>query len=189
MRTASRRTTSLRGARRHAAVRAARRDRTGESAATRSTCSTRWPPDPPAAGSIGPRSVTGARARVRTRSGWRRTPRSCCCRPAGSSAAAASCWRPTCAHGGGLLLAAGPDVDGDVVGRRARRRVDRCASPGAPTRSRRRASLAPADVRHPVFQAFAAGSGDARSGDVSTRPASAAPPARRSRASRPAKRR
>jgi len=56
--------------------------------------------------------------------------------------------------GGGLVVAAGPDIDGDVVGdvlgEEANLRV--ASLPGAKPEAR---SLAPADVRHPVFQAFA----------------------------------
>src|SRR6185312_1348380 len=67
--------------------------------------------------------------------------------------------------GGGLLIAMGPDVDGDVVadvlGSGAALRVDR---DGDPDRNRDRdpervalhssVHLAPADVRHPIFRAF-----------------------------------
>jgi hypothetical protein len=56
--------------------------------------------------------------------------------------------------GGGLVVAAGPDVDGDVVGdvlgEESSLRV--ASVPGAKPEAR---ALAPADVRHPVFQAFA----------------------------------
>ena len=52
------------------------------------------------------------------------------------------------AAGGGLLLAAGPDVDGDVIadvlGGGTRLEIKRAA---AETNS-----LAPADVRHPIFR-------------------------------------
>ena len=55
--------------------------------------------------------------------------------------------------GGGLLVAAGPEVDGDIVadvlGAGSTLRV---AAPVAKPAAR---TLAPADVRHPVFQAFA----------------------------------
>lgn len=62
--------------------------------------------------------------------------------------------------GGGLLIAAGPDVDGDVV-------AD-VLGPGAPLEMQRPAgdpemvapqhslSLAPADLRHPIFRSFGA---------------------------------
>jgi hypothetical protein len=57
-------------------------------------------------------------------------------------------------HGGGLVLAAGPDVDGevvaDVLGRDVTLRVSADAAPAASTRA-----IAPADVRHPIFQTFA----------------------------------
>jgi hypothetical protein len=56
------------------------------------------------------------------------------------------------AHGGGMLIAAGPDVDGDVI-------ADVLGA-GAPLvvvatpEEKISQSLAPADVRHPIFQAF-----------------------------------
>jgi hypothetical protein len=57
-------------------------------------------------------------------------------------------------RGGGLLIAAGPDVDGtvigDVLGAGSTLRI---ANDTNPTREAR--ALAPTDVRHPVFQAFA----------------------------------
>lgn len=56
--------------------------------------------------------------------------------------------------GGGLLLAAGPEMDAevvaDVIGADAGLRM----SPAAPQATAGRA-IAPADVRHPIFQAFA----------------------------------
>ena len=60
--------------------------------------------------------------------------------------------------GGGILIAAGPDVDGEVVkdvlgGSPALQ----MAAP--PDTKREERALAPADVRHPVFQAFAGNSG------------------------------
>src|SRR5207244_158870 len=58
--------------------------------------------------------------------------------------------------GGGVLIAAGPDVDGDVVadvfGSGSTLRV--VTATGAKPAPR---ALAPADVRHPVFQPFAGG--------------------------------
>ena len=53
--------------------------------------------------------------------------------------------------GGGLLIAAGPDVDGDVIAGvfDANARVQVVASPES-----RDESLAPADIRHPIFQPF-----------------------------------
>ena len=58
--------------------------------------------------------------------------------------------------GGGMLIAAGPDIDGSIVGDVARGGID------AARRHRERQhagqeprALAPADVRHPVFQPFA----------------------------------
>ncbi len=57
--------------------------------------------------------------------------------------------------GGGMLVAAGPDVDGevvaDVLGSASALRIQAAAAPKAAERG-----LAPADVRHPVFHAFAA---------------------------------
>jgi hypothetical protein len=57
-------------------------------------------------------------------------------------------------HGGGLFIAAGPDVDGDVVGDvlGAGSTLRIAAAEGAKPAAR---ALAPADGRHPVFQAFA----------------------------------
>ena len=57
-------------------------------------------------------------------------------------------------HGGGVLIAAGPDVDGDVVGDvlGAGSSLKIAAVEGARPAAR---TLAPADVRHPVFLAFA----------------------------------
>jgi aerotolerance regulator-like protein/VWA domain-containing protein len=62
------------------------------------------------------------------------------------------------AAGGGLLVAAGPDVDGsviaDVLGRNAALRVvPENAGDGTTSRL---LTLAPADVRHPIFRAFGA---------------------------------
>ena len=58
-------------------------------------------------------------------------------------------------NGGGMLVAAGPDVDGDVVadvlGGGSALRIQAAAGARGAERS-----LAPADVRHPVFHAFAA---------------------------------
>ncbi len=58
------------------------------------------------------------------------------------------------AAGGGLLIAAGPDVDGDVaadvLGPSARLRV----LPPDDRRMPDQVSLAPADIRHPIFQPF-----------------------------------
>jgi hypothetical protein len=65
------------------------------------------------------------------------------------------------AAGGGLLVAAGPDVDGDVVadvlGAGARLQI--LSDNGRVDRSRSAATawtLAPADLRHPIFRAFGA---------------------------------
>lgn len=56
--------------------------------------------------------------------------------------------------GGGLLIAAGPEVDGtvvgDVLGAESTLRIVNDTSPKRDARA-----LAPTDVRHPVFQAFA----------------------------------
>ena len=56
--------------------------------------------------------------------------------------------------GGGLFVAAGPDVDGDVaadvLGTSARLRMTAPADRGGPGPQ----SLAPSDIRHPVFQPF-----------------------------------
>jgi hypothetical protein len=57
--------------------------------------------------------------------------------------------------GGGLLMAVGPDIDGDVIGD--------VLGADAPLRivnadaRRQDRSLAPADVRHPIFQSFSSG--------------------------------
>ena len=88
------------------------------------------------------------RGRRRARSsprGMRRAsrpmPRSSCCRPAESISAAANCWRHTSRDGGGVLLAAGPDVDAEVAAgaRWRRRRADADTagrrSQGRPTRA------------------------------------------------------
>jgi len=60
------------------------------------------------------------------------------------------------AGGGGLLIAVGPDVDGeviaDVLGAGARLRVE--APGGAGGKDGEEGSLAPADIRHPIFQPF-----------------------------------
>ena len=57
------------------------------------------------------------------------------------------------AGGGGLLIAAGPDVDGDVIagvfGAGARLQMVT-----APDGAGQDESLAPADIRHPIFQSF-----------------------------------
>jgi Aerotolerance regulator N-terminal/von Willebrand factor type A domain len=57
-------------------------------------------------------------------------------------------------HGGGIFIAAGPDVDGDVVGDvlGAGSTLRIATVEGARPAAR---ALAPADGRHPVFQAFA----------------------------------
>jgi hypothetical protein len=65
------------------------------------------------------------------------------------------------AAGGGLLIAAGPEVDGDVVadvlGAGARLQVVSGSGPGIEgPRVAMTRTLAPADVRHPIFQAFGA---------------------------------
>src|SRR5262249_2357357 len=56
--------------------------------------------------------------------------------------------------GGGVLIAAGPDLDGaivaDVLGAGSTVKIGAAADARPATRT-----LAPADVRHPVFQAFA----------------------------------
>jgi hypothetical protein len=56
--------------------------------------------------------------------------------------------------GGGLIVAAGPEIDGDVVGdvlgEGSNLRI--AAAPAAAPDAR---ALAPADIRHPVFRAFA----------------------------------
>jgi hypothetical protein len=61
--------------------------------------------------------------------------------------------------GGGLLMAAGPKVDGvvaaDVLGGRISLTGPAAAAEGAPEGVTR--TLAPADIRHPVFRAFSAG--------------------------------
>jgi len=64
------------------------------------------------------------------------------------------------AAGGGLLIAAGPDVDGDVVGdvlgAGARLKLAAPASTAGDEAARPAMTLAPADVRHPIVQAFGA---------------------------------
>jgi hypothetical protein len=66
------------------------------------------------------------------------------------------------AAGGGLLVAAGPDVDGDVVadvlGAGARLQIVADTGGARVDRSRAAVSwtLAPADLRHPIFRAFGA---------------------------------
>ncbi len=67
------------------------------------------------------------------------------------------------AGGGGLLVAAGPDVDGDVVadvlGAGARLQIVSDRGRAGVDRSRSAATswtLAPADLRHPIFRAFGA---------------------------------
>jgi hypothetical protein len=58
-------------------------------------------------------------------------------------------------NGGGVLIAVGPDIDGDVVGDvLGAGSVLRIAMPGDQKPEPR--ALAPADVRHPIFQAFRA---------------------------------
>src|SRR5579871_5005992 len=56
--------------------------------------------------------------------------------------------------GGGLILAVGPEIDGDVIsdvlGHDATLRVSTATLPATTARA-----IAPADVRHPIFQAFA----------------------------------
>src|SRR5206468_9589102 len=63
--------------------------------------------------------------------------------------------------GGGLLIAVGPDVDGDVIadvlGEHTALRI---VTPPANQRAQQERSLVPTDIRHPVFQAF----GDAVTG-------------------------
>jgi hypothetical protein len=63
--------------------------------------------------------------------------------------------------GGGLLVAAGPDVDGavaaDVLG--ASSALEIVAHESKDSGARQVRTLAPADVRHPVFRPFAGGSG------------------------------
>lgn len=58
------------------------------------------------------------------------------------------------ALGGGLLIAAGPDVDGDVAADVLGASVRLRMLPPAERGGGDPLSLAPADVRHPVFQAF-----------------------------------
>ena len=63
------------------------------------------------------------------------------------------------ASGGGLLIAAGPDVDGDVAADVAGSSIKlRLVAPDE-RRSGDSESLAPGDVRHPIFQPFAAAIG------------------------------
>jgi hypothetical protein len=60
--------------------------------------------------------------------------------------------------GGGILIAAGPDVDGDVV-RDVLGGSSALQMTTPPDMKREVRALAPADVRHPVFTAFAGNSG------------------------------
>jgi hypothetical protein len=59
--------------------------------------------------------------------------------------------------GGGLLVTAGADVDGAVVADTLAGLNVAIATPSASDRDMQVRSLAPADVRHPVFQRFGAG--------------------------------
>jgi hypothetical protein len=59
--------------------------------------------------------------------------------------------------GGGLLITAGQNVDGDVVADTLGDVNVRIATPSASDRDMQLRSLAPADVRHPIFQMFGAG--------------------------------
>ncbi len=60
-------------------------------------------------------------------------------------------------NGGGVLVAAGPDVDGDVLDEvLGGPRVGIAAAEGESPRDRVVRTWAPADVRHPVFRAFGA---------------------------------
>ncbi len=62
------------------------------------------------------------------------------------------------ARGGGLLIAAGPDVDGaviaDVLGSGTRLAIDSPPGRGDGEREREPLTLVPADVRHPIIRAF-----------------------------------
>jgi hypothetical protein len=62
------------------------------------------------------------------------------------------------AAGGGLLIAAGPDVDGDVIsnvlGSNARLTIAAAAEPRGNEGARPALTLVPADVRHPIVRAF-----------------------------------
>lgn len=57
--------------------------------------------------------------------------------------------------GGGLLVAAGPDVDPDVAAGALAGAVEVTSLPPAPSGTDVRRTLAPGDVRHPMFRAFA----------------------------------
>jgi hypothetical protein len=57
--------------------------------------------------------------------------------------------------GGGLLLAVGPDIDGDIVGDVLG--ADAPLRIGIADARREDRSLAPTDVRHPIFQSFSGG--------------------------------
>jgi hypothetical protein len=61
--------------------------------------------------------------------------------------------------GGGLLIAAGPDVDGDVAADVAGPSIRLRLVVPEERENRVPQSLAPADVRHPIFQPFAAATG------------------------------
>lgn len=59
--------------------------------------------------------------------------------------------------GGGLLVTAGPDVDGAVLAEALGGSNVTVATPSASARDMQVRSLAPADVRHPIFQMFGGG--------------------------------
>ena len=70
-------------------------------------------------------------------------------------------------NGGGVLLAAGPDIDADVAAGTVGGAVTLTPiPPGADPRATDARGLAPADIRHPVFRAFGARCGNARSRPV-----------------------
>jgi hypothetical protein len=60
--------------------------------------------------------------------------------------------------GGGILIAAGPDIDGEVV-KDVLGGTSAIQMAAPPDSKREERTLAPADVRHPIFQAFAGNSG------------------------------
>jgi hypothetical protein len=60
-------------------------------------------------------------------------------------------------NGGGMLVTAGPDVDGAVLAEALGGTNVTIATPSASPRDMQVRSLAPADVRHPVFQMFGSG--------------------------------
>ena len=93
----------------------------------------------------------------------------CCCRRGSSIAAPATPCRGSCAGGGGLIVAAGPDVDADGPGGDSRHGR---SPPGIPTEERPRI-LAVTDLRHPIFRPVRLADRQSRAGVVHARVAAA----------------